>query len=312
MKLRTIVSLVLGACVGLAGAQAQARKSGPVISKPSRKSSPEPRIVEVLGDVENLKTPTLRVSPKMLIVDHLHLKVPAQGFVKVKLDEKRTLTAYGPAEFEIPIISWEDRDFPEIQLKSGVLRFEVESHPFNFALKSPLFEVNLPIGETVLMYDPERALAEAMVIQGQMEFRALNAEESAVLTSGQKVSFRGLLEEGEIAYDLLLQGRKIPKGRLQPIEKLNQQDLLRYSSFSEKESRKEKERKRLAAEKKALEKRGPNLCQKPNGTLNECLWKKEGNSCWRSRCVADGLWKDRQKVESWECESKSKLGPCNY
>jgi len=248
----------------------------------------------------------------MLIVDQLHLRVPAQGFVKVKLDEKRTLTAYGPAEFEIPIISWEDRDFPEIQLRSGVLRFEVESHPFAFTLKSPLFEVTPPVGETVLMYDPERAIAEAMVVQGRMEFRALNAEESALLTSGQKVSFRGLLEEGEIAYDLLLQGRKIPKGRLQPIEKMSPQDLQRYSSLSERESRKIKEQQRLAAEKKALEKRGPNLCQKPTGTLNECLWKKEGNSCWRSRCVADGLWKDRQKVDSWECESKTKLGPCNY
>lgn len=279
------------------------------ISKDQKKY---PRILEVIGQVENRKNPEIKVNSKMLIVDALSLRVKERSIVKVKLDEKRTLTAYGPTEFQIPYVSWEGRDFPEIRLESGALRFEVESHPFPFVLKSSLFEVAPPVGETIFVFDPSRALADAMVLKGKMEFSALNAEEKAQLESGQKVTFLGILDEGEISYDLLLQGRKIPKGKLLAVQSITKEDLHSYSSELDKQRRVEIEKKNAKQIEAEKARRSRALCQRPWGELNHCVWKKVGSDCVRSRCVADGLWKDAQKVDGSACEKAQKVGKCDY
>lgn len=281
---------------------------------PSVKRSKTPRVLEVLGQVENLKVPPGgKVTTKTLIADSLSFSVGTQSIVKVKLDEKRTLIAYGPAEFEIPAITWESREFNQIVLKSGALRFEADENPFPIVLKSPLFEVTPPKGESVFIYDPERALSEAWILEGQMEFGALNAEESAKLTKGQKVVFQGYLEEGEISYDLLLQGRKIPKGKLMPIQLITQQDLKTYSALSDKNKRDQIHRKKTESLRKAKVDFSKALCRNPMGQFNQCVWKKQGESCYRSRCVADGKWKDRQMVDEGACSKGSAIvGACDY
>lgn len=272
-----------------------------------------PKIIEVLGTVHNLKSANKeKITPKFLIVDGLSLQIEPHSTVKVQLDEKRILTAYGPAEFEIPGLSWESREFSEIRLHTGAVRFEVAGQPFEFMLKSSLFEIAPPKGETIFIFDPQRALADAMVLKGELEFRALNAEESAKLTQGQKVTFMGQLEEGEISYDLLLQGRKIPKGRLLAIQPISKQDLSSYSLEMEKRRRAARDKKEAAAQKKEQKLRGQAICSKPFGQLNDCHWKKQGESCYRTRCVADGKWKDSQKVDSSACGKVSKVQKCDY
>lgn len=280
---------------------------------PAAKKSQYPRITEVLGTVEDIKpTGKIAVSQKTLIVDRLNIVVKSGASVKIQLDEKRTLRAFSGTEFEIPSISWETRQFSEIKLKRGALRFEIESQPFKFRVKSPLFEMEPPVGESVLAVDPEKALAEAFMFKGEMEFRALNAEESVKLSAGQKVSFSGLLEEGEISYDLLLQGKKIPKGRLGSVETMTVSDAKLYSLESEKKAHAERLKKEHLERKKKQQFESQYLCFKPTGQLNDCLWKKQGADCLRLRCVADGKWKDSQKVDTSLCQPTPKIKPCDY
>ncbi len=278
-----------------------------------------PQILEVQGSVErqipaapNRPATIKAVTPKMTISDNLHLRLKPHSMVKVKLDEKRVLTAYGPGELIIPMISWEDRQFSEITLIQGILRLEIEDHPFPFTLKSSLFEQIPPVGETVFIYDPTRAFAEAWVVKGKMEFGALNADEVVMLKSGQKVTFQGYLEEGEIAYDLLLEGRKIPKGKLLSVQLIRNDELQSYTSKGE-----AKKRQALAAQNAKIQKREAQfnasiLCQKPKGRFNECLWRRQNEGCYRLRCVADGQWKDRQRVSDSACSGNPKVAPCDY
>ncbi len=151
-----------------------------------------------------------------------------------------------------------------------------------------------------------------LVLQGQLTFGALNADESHRLSALQKATFTGVVDDGEIQQDLLLKGRKIPKGVLSPIESLSDVEKKRYSD----EERKRQDMvKKIAAEKKASLVESKNaglLCHAPQGLLNQCVWRMEKGKCVRRRCTADGLWKDPQDVGVSDCRNKALAQLCDY
>lgn len=262
------------------------------------------------------------------------LETSLDGEVKVQLDEKRTMTLLGAGELAIPVISWESGEAPVIILKTGQLHWQQklkDKAAYNIALRSDLFEFITPPGDYVLSIDPSKAVAGVKMFEGSMEFSALNGEDSARVQSGQQVSFQGVIEGGEIAYDILLKGKKIPRGRLTAVTPLDLKELAKASEAEKLRQKKEKLEKERLAKAKALAAKEGAICQRPSGRFNECSWtclnnpKKEkkaclvttpGVSCVRHRCNANGEWAEETVLDAEKggslCKAQVVVGPCDY
>lgn len=294
-----------------------------------------PAIKEIRGQVWLTGKDGKRLSLKkpQVLREKAQLETSLNGEVKVQLDPVRTMTLLGAGELLIPIIAWESGESPIVILKNGQLHWEQgvkDKAPYNVALRSDLFEFLAPAGNYVLSIDPSRAIAGVKVFEGSMEFSALNAEESATVKSGQQVTFQGVLEGGEIVYDVLLQGRKIPRGRLSAVVDIDMKEIAKASEAKKlREKQMALEYKRAEAAKLANRRQGA-ICGRPEGLLNECSWvclnnpKKEkkvcavkaGATCVRYRCNANGEWAEETLLDAekggTQCKAQPVVAPCDY
>ncbi len=131
-------------------------------------------------------------------------------------------------------------------------------------------------------------------------------------------SFQGVLKNGELQFDQLLEGRKVPKGEWKDKFTCDFKQILKEMNdleASEVAKIKKNEQQQKAAEKKRKADYEKSLCHEPNGQFNECLWKWEGKQCIRYRCDGQGQWKDRYQLpknHSYQCETKPKVFKCDY
>ncbi|WP_413944618.1 hypothetical protein [Bdellovibrio sp. HCB-162] len=275
----------------------------------------------------------LQVKSKQVLREKALLETSASGSVKVQLDEKRSFTLLGSGEVSMPVISWESGEAPVVILKSGDIYWEQnpkEKGPFNVALRSDLFEFLAPPGKYILSINPGKAFSSVKMLDGSMEFSALNGEESVVVKSGQQVAFQGVLEGGEIAYDVLLKGKKIPKGHLTAVTAVDAKDMSRAADAEKKRLKdlaRQQEKSKAAL---AQLKRDGVICTNPPGKFNECSWictnnpKKEkkaclvsaGAICERQRCNANGDWAEKTLLDAEKassiCKAQPVVAPCDY
>jgi hypothetical protein len=274
-----------------------------------------------------------KLKAKHVLIEKAALETGEKSEVAVRLDEHRELRLLPNSRMEFPSISWETGDTPVVVLKYGSIRWREEvGKKYNIALRSDLFEFISPVADVVLTYDPKTALAEAKVIKGSMEFSAMNAEDSALVTAGQKVQFQGVRENDEIVYDVLLKGKKIPRGKLGLVQPFSAEEKNLYSEVRLKKE-KEVRLKKEAAERKALEKPRDKdaICSGPDARLNQCAWVCENNpkkekktcrlelaevQCVRQRCNANGEWAEATEVPKDKAGSLCGVRPlvkeCDY
>jgi len=294
-----------------------------------------PVVVELHGPVEwtNKGGESGRLKPKQVLIEKAGLQTGEGGDLVVQLDAHREFRLLPKSQVQLPAISWETGEAPVVILKSGSLRWrETPGRKYNIALRSDLFEFISPVGDFVFSYDPKTAVAEAKAVEGSMEFSAMNAEDVALLTAGQKVVFQGVREGEDIVYDVLLKGKKIPRGKLGLVEPLSAEEKRRYSK-AEAEKQARTRRKKAAAEKKASEP-APDpkaICQKPQGRLNQCVWLCEQNPktekkrcrlelpevrCLRRRCNANGEWAEESVMTGEKAQALCGVQPlvkdCDY
>lgn len=273
-----------------------------------------PQILEIEGQVQDFsQVPTRNLKLKDRVLESFHAKISADGRILIDLYEGVALEGYASAEFEMPNISWETRQISELQLLNGrvlVEKKQTENPPLK--VKSALFEFVMPVGEVALYFDAQKAYTEILVTEGELVFGALNADETVSLKKGQKVSFQGVIEDGEISYDLLLKGRKVPKGKLNSVQMMTSEDFQNFS-FQQRRAKIENQRKlQLKKKEQSLQSVQKNICTKPSAQMNQCVWKQEKASCIRRRCTAGGLWKDPQVVGDLECQTKKTVQECDY
>ena len=269
---------------------------------------------------------------KEILREKVIIKTEANSRIDIGIDEDRTMTILDSSEVAIPTIAWESGQFTELLLKSGEIMWQQVGAPNNnIVVKSPVFEVKPPIGISGFFYDEENILAEVKVYAGAMEFSALNAETSVILTAGKSVQFKGVKEDGEVAYDVLLKGRRIPKGQLGKIKDLPESLMKIYSSQAVADRKKADLKKILQAKAKSESLGVGQICAKPGGKLNECSWsclqnpkyeknnclaERSGVSCVRRRCNANGQWGEETNLESavalLKCKANPVVSACDY
>ncbi len=294
-----------------------------------------PMVTEIQGKVRWIDKDKKdgKLKPKRVLIEQAALETAEKSEILVQIDEHRSLRLLPNSRVEFPSISWESGDSPLVVLRYGSIRWKEEpGKKYNIALRSDLFEFISPVGDVILHYDPKMAVAEAKVIKGSMEFSAMNAEDSALVTEGQQVRFQGVREGDEIVYDVLLKGKKIPRGKLGLVQPLSAEEKNHYSEVRLKKEA-EARHKKETAEKKAQEKPHDKnaICVQPEGRLNQCAWVCEGNPkgekktcrleladvrCLRQRCNANGEWAEATEVPKDKAGGLCGIGPlvkeCDY
>lgn len=276
----------------------------------------------------------LQIRSKQVLREKAFIETSLSSRVKIQIDEKRTVILLNASELSIPIIGWEKGETPVIILKSGELHWIQDVHEkgaYNIALSSDLFEFIAPPGNFIYSIDQHRAFAGVKVFDGAIDFSPLNGEVSVLVKKGQKIGFQGVLEGGDISYDVLLQGKKIPKGRLTEISPIEEQEFAVIAAEEKKRLTEifEKEAQEKAAHAKA--KREGQICGAPTAKFNECSWiclnnpKKEKKnclvsqpavSCVRRRCNANGEWAEETAINAEKggntCKAQPVVAPCDY
>ncbi len=300
----------------------------------SRAASKYPRVEEIQGKViwTNKDKQMGKLKLHQVLIESAGLKTE-DGQVLVQIDASRQLRLYPHSYLEIPSISWETGDAPLVILRQGSFRWkETGGKTYDITLSSDLFEFVSPQGDFIFSYDPSKPAAEVKVIKGTMEFSAMNAEEVALVTAGQKCRFQGVRESGEIVYDVLLKGKKIPRGKLGLVEGFSSEEKKLYSEAQQKKEENLRLKKVQNEKKSKVHPKGKNeICDRPYGKLNQCVWTCENNPkkekkvcrldnpevhCLRRRCNANGEWAEELEVSKNKepniCGVEPLVKDCDY
>ncbi len=246
---------------------------------------------------------------------------------------------YGPSQMNF--IYLQGGDSLLLNLQSGqmrwissVLREEGKKNipPLSkVLLKTDLVELELSSADAGFLYDPRVPKVEVFNMNGNSNLRVRDSFESVRLEGKQKISFQGVIEEKEIAYDFLLEGKKVPKGILSsPITIAPKEEEVFIPRVR---PRPKKELSGSGKKKDPLTsgKLKDFLCEKPFGKINQCAWicqgplgkkfktcptEKANVECVRRRCDANGNWTDPYSLPKdagkLKCGAKPLVAPCDY
>lgn len=260
------------------------------------------------------------------LVEKASFRTGRGGQMRVQVAPNFEIVLNPDSHMEFPGIQWENGEVPSVELAEGELRWISEGGENTTTLVSKMFSLKPGNGHFLFRVEPQVPRATVLVYRGSLEFSATNAEESRLVKEGEKVSFNGMLENGEIAADLLLRGRKIPRGKLGPAEKMSEAEWGAVRAEEKRKADLEAQKKEAARKKAQTEKVAGLICVNPGAKLNQCVWQCrggvpkrpgcEGGLCVRKRCNANGVWSEETKVVGDDDRSKCKPEPtvanCDY
>lgn len=138
------------------------------------------------------------------------------------------------------------------------------------------------------------------------------------LKANEGIRFNGALEKpGQIAFDKLLEKRKIPKGKWATKEIcLSDQIKKIQTQVVEFNLKKVQDAEKARLQKIADKKRNDAffLCHEPYGQLDQCQFIMKQNKCLRTRCNAEGKWTDQTEIGSAKnlCSVTGDVKSCGY
>lgn len=237
------------------------------------------------------------------------------GEVKVELDPQRFVIVRGHSNIQFPVVSENQGEVPVLILHKGEIYIS-QGDSYNMAVRSDLNEFITPKGRYLIGYSPAQGKSWVKVLEGTFVFSALNLEESVTVQSGEQASFQGVIEDGQIAYDVLLKGKKIPKGQLSKVSKIEPADMGLYSPEKMDQVVKDAKVKAEKAAKAIRQEQAKFVCQAPPGKFNDCKWVLEKDGCYRTRCNANGQWAENTLVSiqpsGMQCSKVPHVGSCDY
>jgi hypothetical protein len=252
------------------------------------------------------------------------IETEADGWVLVALTKAAKLVVAPSSRVSIPVISWDDGAIERIELQKGQMRL-INLASAAQVVVTPLSRDPYSEADLVFDYDPAKPRLKLSVLEGKALFRGQENEEFLSVNAGEEATFQGVLENGELAYDVLLQGRRVVRGTMRP---KSQMDPGLREHWSKAFDKLEKTRQRILREGVEKKRKGA-ICAKPQGKLNECAWICEGNpkkekskcrleqpgvKCVRFRCDANGRWSDRTEIPAGKspCGAQPLVQVCDY
>jgi hypothetical protein len=300
---------------------------GDEIARPATAKFPRVSFVKstAKSKVMNLKDPekSHELKKNDVLTERAKIVTAAGSEVRLDLDPYSSVIIYENSELEIPVITWGEGEAPTLNLEKGRVFVSCEKDCTR-VVKTPLSQNVFTNGVYILEYNRNSPYVELIALHGGQDFRGLENEESVHLDAGQKVTFQGLKENEEVAYDILLKGRKVARGKLQPVITLKPEEVVALEAQNKKLLRAVLETQK----KKTIPRKPGQICDAPFGELNQCSWvceglkknmktcnlEKSGVSCIRRRCNANGVWDDPTPLTKLNsrCERQPVVGACDY
>lgn len=243
--------------------------------------------------------------------------------LNIQLNEISDLLIYEKTKIQVPYVFEDAETSHEIYLLDGQIRLKTKkigAKQKKTQLKTVFFELFQPANSDVIVHvDMKVPSIEIKMIKGEWPLEFFSYEKKITLKAGQKVLFKGELSDSDkgIKYDYLLEGRKIPAGQLQKVEKFEISEFYEQEKAAEKAAlNKKKIEEQKVAEKirKQKEYEDSFLCKKPFGQKDQCAWWIEKEACFRKRCNVNGEWGDViERPFSDKCPKQDFfVGECDY
>lgn len=279
---------------------------------------------------KNKSIPIKKIELKKNILGDVHVRTKSGEFIIMRLNDRYELTVLPESNVLLTnsLVSLADG---RLHLKdiatasSAVTSGDTHPVPPAFKISSEFFELPIElIPKISLFLDIKMKEAKLEICNLGSDFNValyddLNPQN---LKANEGVLFQSsLTPEGRIAYDLLLEKRRAPKGQwsvkkscdLKPVEDIQKKIALE----NEKKAKLALENK---AKKAALKKKsdGQFLCQNPGAQLDQCrfILRQEGSDqkCFRERCNAEGKWAETAEVSVTKnrCSKPGEVSICGY
>lgn len=252
-----------------------------------------------------------------------------KGRVRIDLADDEFVIVAENSEFLIPSIDWESGAVEEFELLKGSVGIELKKPR---QMRSSVYRDKLGEGRYLFDFTPGIPQFGVTVLAGSLDFRGLESEQRSLVARGERQVFIGEITDGAIQYDVLLEGRKVARGKLTTKQVIPDATLASFNKGFDLDAKKTaKAKAAIAAVKKAKrvkEAGGPGLCKKPRGMFNDCSYTclnnpkgqkvcavdRPGVSCVRHRCLANGEWGDEfvYAPHLSICDKSVFVRPCDY
>lgn len=243
--------------------------------------------------------------------------------ITLRLNDVTDLIVSEKSKVQVPNVYEDAKTSHEIYLLDGQVRLKTKNIDENHKktmLKTVFFELFQPANcDAVVNVNMKAATVEIKIIKGEWPLEFFSYEKKITLKSGQQVTFKGEHSDSDsgIKYDHLLEGRKIPAGQLQKIEKFEVAEFFEQEKAVEKSlliKKLNEQKKKEEKLKKQKEYEDSFLCKKPFGQKDQCAWWIEKELCFRKRCNVNGEWGDQiERPVTDKCPIEDfAVGECDY
>lgn len=271
----------------------------------------------------------IKLTQSTILKDQARFKTAANQFVKVQFGGFYELSILDQTDVLVDLKDIEGHSNSyTVQLNQGQiylkkilsLKKPVLDQKIELNLKSVFFDWKISSEKTMdLMIelktqDPVISFCQR---EGEFQVSLFDHEKKNVLNTLEGVQFQGLNEAGKVGFDILLNGRKIPKGLWQQVHKCNFDEIEQKESDFVKMEKLEAEIHQKKALKMKRDKQKADskfLCHGPYGQLNECAWVLKAGRCQKTRCNAEGKWTGSEMIsiaEAPECTAKPFVSMCD-
>ncbi|GIL17388.1 MAG: hypothetical protein BroJett040_11390 [Oligoflexia bacterium] len=294
------------------------------INQQSYALSKYPYVSELNGKIQSItkEGENLTITKGTILKDRATILTGNKSQVQIELDPKTVVILLDNSSLEIPNIN-QDGDVSTVILNYGQARIATQGSGERI-YATPLTRDIYPSADFLLSYDRDKARAEVLCFKNGLKFRGQEHEQEAYVGPGERVFFQGIFDGGQLAFDILLKGRKVARGTLSKVERLSEIELneIEKSTWIKKPEAPKKA--------KAKPRKSDEICDNPFGKLNQCVWKCENNpkkaktcavghtnskaKCVRYRCLANGQWSDPFELTPGQnkCKLSPIVGPCDY
>lgn len=196
-----------------------------------------------------------------------------------------------------------------LQLIKG--RIYIKMQAKQLALQVPgLFKFTSTVGDFLVSYDPKTKITDFEIVSQTQKIQIDSDDRDILANEGSKLTFTPEFVEGEMAYDFLLNDRKIPKLKMSQ-SKVAPGTLLGIQLWTL--PTKKISDNTLKSKTDTKVESVTYICKGPKATLNACAFSIEGEYCVRYTCNLNGEWALRtQFIKNKLCPVVKVVKNCNW
>ena len=274
---------------------------------------------------------------KTVLDQGFNLKTDEKQFVHFLLNESYELSVFNNSEIKIQsIYTSEGLSSLSVEIVDGqvyIQKIKSVKSVSRLRLWSDFFEWNFDQNQAGLnmwiQLNSKKPSIKFCNRENNFEVLLFDHEKKINLAPLEAIIFEGKIEnkaaDKKVAFDILLNGRKIPKGIWLEKTKCSFDEISELEKNILKAEQLEKYKLAQAIIKTRSEKNKKDsnfLCQNPYGQMNDCAWIKINSvnmtanvKCQRTRCNAEGKWSDLQLIsieKSKNCPKTYFVSKCDY